>query len=286
MKLTNEIRDELMARVWKYVFEKKEQAHKRDLAVFGIKVLREHSIDPKTLALIDGLPAGICPTVSSISFKLGGDYHTASLGDEFRIPARLKGPSGSPCVLVVDDFDDPIVVEWRALKDQSDSLKAEIGSTMAEVAGVLYSCSTRKQLLTAWPELKTIAGSLLDSPEKPGRLDRREPQRESGLAGMSVQVPAWILAALVQDCRAYGLCGKYLDQAEDLLEAQKPPAVPVDQTRGPTNVYIAAPSTQEACHGEGGEPCAFENGAEVRCHAINRLRPCWSSPGIIWREVK
>ena len=170
MKLTNEIRDALTAKVRKHAFEKKEQAHKRDLAVFGIKVLREEVIDPKTLAIIDGLPAGICPTVSSISFKLGGDYHSVQLGDEFRLPARLKGSGGSPCVLVIEEEGDPLVVEWKALKAQADALKAEIVSTMAEVAEVLYSCSTRKQLLTAWPELKTIAGSLLDDPVKPGAL--------------------------------------------------------------------------------------------------------------------
>jgi hypothetical protein len=105
-----------------------------------------------------------------------------------------------------------------------------------------------------------------------------------------VLVPAWVLAALIQDCRAYGLCGKYLDQAEGLLEAWNAAdarsAVEAESPeRGPTRVLVAVPAHEDSCHGTGGEPCARLSDTGC-CSVSNDVRPCWESPSIIWREVK
>lgn len=170
MKLTNYLREQLLARVRKHAFEKRQDDHARALRVFGIKVLREHAITAKDLRLIDSLPFGICPTVTTVSFRLGGDFHTQGLGDRFRAPAQLVGNSTTPCVLTIEEHDNPLVVEWRELKAVETALKDELKSVMTEVSAVLESCSTVKQLLTTWPEIKDLAGDLLLPPAKPQPL--------------------------------------------------------------------------------------------------------------------
>ena len=101
-----------------------------------------------------------------------------------------------------------------------------------------------------------------------------------------VQVPMRVLAALVEDCRTYGLCGKYLGQAEDLLEAARPKKQGVEE-RGPLRVFVTEPADEHSCYAADGTPCArLSDASDPDCNAVNALRPCWKSPSIIWREVK
>lgn len=137
VRLTNYIRETVLARLLKHAFEAREKALEKDKHAFARQVY--DAIYPAAIQkAMKALPKGYLPTDGDLKVSFDGKYTHVYFG-ESRLVAKCH------------EYNAAKVFEPKKIED---ALKAEKSKAKSSAEAALNSCTTVKKLIEVWPEVE------------------------------------------------------------------------------------------------------------------------------------
>jgi hypothetical protein len=169
-KLTNTMRDRIVADLLGHRFGKAADKLVADRAAFALKVYRDvYSLTVRKR--MEDLPNGWLPDewgirvqfgdgsgFSALSFNgsVGGPISRYLTKPIDTITKRLFAIHMHNCAKVYD-LAHPLAVHWSELSSREAALKTEIAAARTQANAAVYSASTINGLISMWPEVEPFA---------------------------------------------------------------------------------------------------------------------------------
>lgn len=148
VRLTNYIRETVLARLLKHAFEAREKALEKDKHAFARQVY--DAIYPAAIQkAMKALPKGYLPTDGDLKVSFDGEYTHVYFG-ESRLIAKCHEYNAAK----VFDPKDPLTARYHELEKVEEALKAEKSKAKSSAEAALDSCTTVKKLIEVWPEVE------------------------------------------------------------------------------------------------------------------------------------
>ncbi len=167
-KLTNTVRDEIIEELMVHTFGERLQKVVDAQREFALKLYQD-VWGMEDIKRMNALPDGWMKTYRDIGVQFGTSGHRYeslnfngnNLGGKAHeyLPKKpdqvyYRQPyGGSDCRKVYDE-DHALSLEWFSLDKEAEDLGEEIQQKFHVAKSAVYSCSTAKSLLKAWPEIK------------------------------------------------------------------------------------------------------------------------------------
>jgi len=152
VRLTNFIREQILAAVLKHAFEAREKDLKERKQAFAKEIYND-IYPPKVRAAMAALPEGFLPTSDylKVSFE-GGSYTRVDFGESLPIANDHMYSAAK-----VYPPEHPFTARFIALDREEKDLKREKDEAKNNAKAVLESVTTVKKLIDVWPEIETFA---------------------------------------------------------------------------------------------------------------------------------
>ena len=161
MRLTNQIRQDILKALLDQRFEKEQNENKRQLDALGEKIY--HSIyTPELLGLMAQLPGNSFRRVSNIMARCGRNYRS------FNLPKVVELLHFHHQVCVEIPAESELGKEYFDILRKHDELRDNRTEMERKVLTTLNSVTTMHKLLKVWPEVEPfVKGRLFSSPNLP-----------------------------------------------------------------------------------------------------------------------
>jgi hypothetical protein len=179
-RLTNDIRDSIVAKLMKHRFGDAIDTLIKDRAAFAEKIYND--VYPETQRhRMASLPAGWLPEDSDLSVEFNGQargYTRLPFDGSFygpmarfrskveRVHRRILNKHDHSACAKSYDATHALAVEYGQLSDRFDSLKAEFETAERKASAALASVTTIKRLIETWPEIEPFAKEFDETPPK------------------------------------------------------------------------------------------------------------------------
>lgn len=170
MRLTNTHRDAIKNALLERKFgvaRKKLEERSRDLALLAFYRI----FDPKVCKQLRDIPDGWLPTTTRVRLRItsnGDEGYNHTLQD-LTLSVPLPVPYCDQHLELVVEATDDLAVAAIALDKDEDALATARQTMRNKITGALDAYSTKKQLLTGWPEVAKVAERYLHEPAKSGQ---------------------------------------------------------------------------------------------------------------------
>lgn len=161
MRLTNQIRQDILKALLDQRFEKEQNENKRQLDALGEKIYNS-VYTPELLGLMAQLPGNSFRKVSRLTARFGTDYHS------FNLPKVRELLHLHHQVCFEIPLDSELGKEYTDLRNKHNELNDKRSETSRKVLATLNSVTTMHKLLKVWPEVEPfVKGYLFSSPNLP-----------------------------------------------------------------------------------------------------------------------
>ena len=177
VRLTNFIREQILAAVLKHAFEAREKALEAEKFALGDAVYNDIYPEPLRKQMA-ALPDGFLPTDSDVKVQFEGQRFTHVYFGERRRIARTHEYNAAR----VYEAKHPLTVRYDAWKKAQDDLNAEKSKAKSSAEAVLGSVTTVKKLIEVWPEVEQFARPFaVESPSRAIALPIKDLNKSLGL---------------------------------------------------------------------------------------------------------
>lgn len=149
IRLSNYIKDTVIARLMKHAFEEREKALKAEEYGIGDAVYKD-VYSAAVRRKMDDMPKGFLLEDDDLKVQFEGNSFThIHFGERRRIAQSHKYNAAK-----VYDSKHPLTERYREWKKRESALKNEKRTTKSNARAVLDSVSTLKKLIEVWPEVE------------------------------------------------------------------------------------------------------------------------------------
>ncbi|HDR9086295.1 TPA: hypothetical protein QDB10_002186 [Burkholderia vietnamiensis] len=157
VKLSNHVRDQIIANAMKGAFEKEKKALAKQLQELALACYRSQ-VSEEEEAAARRAPAEFLTMSNAITLTFRDENGSRSAYyANVDLPKIVPHKHGS-CYLTITDK------KLNAKKDAHEAIESKVDELMQSIRGMVYSASTVKKLLNIWPECEAFLPASLEKP--------------------------------------------------------------------------------------------------------------------------
>ena len=164
MRLSNTQREEIRKQLLDRKFSKRKKDFIKREERFR-NFLYNQWYDAKVRRRINGLPDGWLRTRSSVSVRIGVNSYGFAYSEPRRFLSKDIGGYFKEATMKFS-ITSPVGSAWEELEADRSKQEKEYNALHSEITSALWSVNTKKQLLTAWPEIADLVEEVVKAPTR------------------------------------------------------------------------------------------------------------------------